>query len=86
MYHAAILFARREELAQALKRLIEFNYPITGAADHGVSHAIYLNDPDGNGIELYWDLPKEQWPRDEKGGLKMITERLDLDELLGIAG
>lgn len=84
LYHTAILYPTRKDLAIALKKLIEANYPITGTADHGVSHAIYLDDPDGNGVELYWDLPSEDWPRDEQGQLQMKTDRLDLQELLSI--
>jgi len=61
-------------------------YPVTGASDHGVSQALYLNDPDDNGVELYWDRPKENWPVDEKGNLQMITAQLDLKELLQLAG
>lgn len=85
LYHTAILFPERKDLAVALKRLIAAAYPITGAADHGVSEAIYLNDPDGNGVELYWDRPRDQWPLDADGNLKMVTERLDLEELLMLA-
>ena len=84
LYHTAILYPTRKDLAVALKRLIDFNYPLTGAADHGVSHAIYIDDPDGNGVELYWDLPMEEWPRNEAGELQMKTDRLDLKELLSI--
>jgi catechol 2,3-dioxygenase len=65
-----------------VKRLIDAHYPLTGAADHGVSEAVYLNDPDRNGVELYWDKPKGDWPYDEKGGIKMMTEQLDLENLL----
>jgi catechol 2,3-dioxygenase len=65
-----------------LKRLIDAKYPLTGASDHGVSEAIYLDDPDGNGVELYWDKPKEQWPVDASGNLQMVTEQLDLQGLL----
>lgn len=86
LFHTAILFPTRKDLAIALKRLLEANYPLTGASDHGVSEAIYLNDPDRNGVELYWDKPKEQWPRDAKGNLLMVTESLDLDDLLRSAG
>ena len=82
LFHTAILYPERKDLAEVLKRLIASNYPITGASDHGVSEAIYLDDPDKNGIELYWDRPKEQWPLDEKGNLMMITEALDFDNLL----
>ncbi len=82
LYHSAILFPERKDLAIALKRLIDANYPLTGASDHGVSEAIYLNDPDNNGVELYWDKPKDHWPRDNKGNLQMVTEPLDLQDLL----
>lgn len=82
LYHTAILYPTRKDLAVILKRLMEANYPLTGASDHGVSEAIYLNDPDRNGVELYWDKPKEQWPIDEVGNLMMVTERLDLEGLL----
>ena len=85
LYHTAILFPSRKELALILKRLIEAKYPLTGAADHGVSEAIYLDDPDGNGVELYWDKPQEEWPRDNKGNLQMVTEALDLEGLLQLA-
>jgi catechol 2,3-dioxygenase len=85
LFHTAILYPERKDLAQILKRLIEAKYPLTGASDHGVSHALYLNDPDGNGVELYWDLPKEEWPVSEKGELKMVTEPLDLSNLLQLA-
>jgi catechol 2,3-dioxygenase len=82
LYHTAILYPTRKDLAIALQRLINAKYPLTGAADHGVSEALYLNDPDGNGVELYWDKPKEQWPLDAEGNLEMVTEHLDLDNLL----
>ena len=82
LYHFAILYASRKQLAKAFKQLLDANYPIDGASDHGVSQAIYLHDPDGNGVELYWDRPKEVWPRDGKGNLQMTTTPLDLDELL----
>ena len=82
LYHVAILYPSRKDLATILKRLVEAKYPLTGASDHGVSEAIYLNDPDRNGIELYWDRPKEQWPMDANGKLIMVTEALDLDDLL----
>ena len=82
LFHTAILYATRKELAGALKRLVEADYPLTGAADHGVSQAIYLDDPDGNGVELYWDRPREQWPVDDQGNLQMYTKHLDLNELL----
>jgi len=82
LYHTAILYPTRKDLAVALKRLIDAGYPLTGASDHGVSEAIYLDDPDKNGVELYWDRPKEQWPRDAKGNLQMGTAPLDLEGLL----
>ena len=83
LYHVAILYPMRKDLATILKRLTDAKYPLTGASDHGVSEAIYLNDPDNNGVELYWDKPKEQWPKDEKGNLLMGTEALDIDGLFG---
>jgi len=82
LYHTAILYPARKDLAAILQRLIDAKYPLSGASDHGVSEAIYLDDPDGNGVELYWDKPKEQWPIDAEGNLEMVTERLDLHELL----
>lgn len=85
LYHTAILYPSRKDLANALKRLIEANYPLTGASDHGVSEAIYLNDPDKNGVELYWDRPKEEWPFGKDGKLVMVTESLDLQALLSLA-
>ncbi|HWC54832.1 MAG TPA: VOC family protein [Chitinophagaceae bacterium] len=85
LYHVAILYPERKDLATILKRLIEAKYPLTGAADHGVSEAIYLDDPDRNGIELYWDKPKDQWPRDAQGNLQMVTEPLDLEALVQLA-
>lgn len=82
LYHLAILYPTRAALAAALRRLIEANIPLEGAADHGVSEALYLRDPDANGVELYWDRPKEEWPRTVDGKLAMVTERLDLKGLL----
>ncbi len=82
LYHTAIVYPTRKDLAIALKRLLDSNYPLTGASDHGVSEALYLDDPDKNGVELYWDRPKELWPRDSGGQLQMVTERLDLVGLL----
>lgn len=82
LYHTAIVYPTRRDLAMILERLRKANYPLTGASDHGVSEALYLNDPDGNGVELYWDKPREQWPRNENGGINMVTERLDLENLL----
>ena len=86
LFHTAIVYPERKDLAIILKRLIDAQYPLTGASDHGVSEAIYLNDPDQNGVELYWDKPKEVWPRDTAGNLQMITDALDLNELLKLAG
>ena len=83
LFHVAILYPTRKDLAAILKRLLEHQYSLTGASEHGVSQAIYLDDPDGNGVELYWDKPKEQWPVDANGNLMMITDALDLDDLLG---
>lgn len=82
LYHAAILYPTRKDLAEILNRLIQFQYPLTGAADHGVSEAIYLDDPDGNGLELYWDKPKNDWPRKEDGSIEMYTKQLDINNLL----
>lgn len=82
LFHTAILYPTRKDLAEVFTRLRDANYPMTGASDHGVSEALYLNDPDGNGVELYWDKPREQWPFDEKGKLQMVTEPLDLNGLL----
>jgi catechol 2,3-dioxygenase len=85
LYHHAILFPTRKSLAQALQRLIDANHPLTGASDHGVSEALYLDDPDGNGVELYYDRPVEQWPKDADGNLTMFTRRLDVADLLAQA-
>jgi catechol 2,3-dioxygenase len=85
LFHTAILYPTRKDLAIALRRLIDADYPLTGASDHGVSQALYLNDPDENGVELYWDRPKDEWPRTDKGELQMITEQLDLEDLLRLA-
>ena len=82
LYHFAILFPSRRGLAQALKNVVDAGYPITGAADHGVSEAIYLDDPDGNGVELYADRPRDTWKVKNDGQLEMVTEPLDLDDLL----
>jgi len=81
LFHTAIVYPERKDLAAVLRRLNEAGYPLTGAADHGVSEALYLNDPDSNGVELYWDKPKEVWPVDENGNLQMVTEHLDLEAL-----
>ena len=85
LYHLAILYPTRAELADALRRLIAHGIALDGASDHGVSEALYLRDPDNNGVELYWDRPQDQWPRDEKGGIAMFTRALDLEELLNAA-
>jgi len=82
LFHTAILYPERKDLATILKRLLDAGYPLTGASDHGVSQALYLNDPDGNGVELYWDKPREKWPVDGAGNLMMTTDKLDLEELL----
>lgn len=82
LYHTAILYPTRKDLAIVLKRLIAAQYPLTGASDHGVSEAIYLDDPDKNGVELYWDKPMEEWPKDAAGNLQMITAALDIEDLL----
>jgi catechol 2,3-dioxygenase len=82
LYHLAILYPTRSELADALRRLVAAKIPLDGASDHGVSEALYLRDPDNNGVELYWDRPKEEWPRDPKGGVAMFTRPLDLNGLL----
>jgi catechol 2,3-dioxygenase len=83
LYHVAIRYPTRASLADALRRLTEAGIALDGASDHGVSEALYLRDPDGNGIELYWDRPREEWPRDAEGGVAMILEPLDLTGLLG---
>jgi catechol 2,3-dioxygenase len=82
LFHTAILYPERRDLAVALRRLMDAGYPMTGASDHGVSGAIYLDDPDRNGVELYWDRPRELWPLDEAGNLTMYTRRLDIPGLL----
>ena len=82
LYHLAIAYPTRTELADALRRLKRAGIPLEGASDHGVSEALYLRDPDGNGVELYWDRPGEQWPRTSTGDLAMVTEPLNLDDLL----
>jgi catechol 2,3-dioxygenase len=85
LYHTAILYPSRATLADALRRLIQARIPLDGASDHGVSEALYLRDPDENGVELYVDRPRDQWPRDPQGGLAMVTRRLDLEALLAEA-
>ena len=85
LFHLAILYPTRRALADALKRLIEAKVPLDGASDHGVSEALYLRDPDGNGIELYWDRDETDWPKTPEGALAMDTLPLDLEALLGEA-
>lgn len=82
LFHTAILYPQRRDLAIAVKRLIDAEYPLTGASDHGVSEAIYLDDPDKNGVEIYWDKPRPSWPTKESGGIDMYTRALDLHDLL----
>ena len=82
LYHTAILYPTRRALPDAMRRLIAAGVPLEGASDHGVSEALYLRDPDGNGVELYWDRPQGAWPRTPQGGLAMFTRRLDLGGLL----
>jgi len=82
LYHFAIVYPTRADLAGAIRRVANAGLPLDGWADHGVSEAVYLRDPDGNGVELYWDRPKKQWPRKPDGSLAMFTETLDFDELL----
>jgi catechol 2,3-dioxygenase len=85
LYHTAFLFADRKALAGVFKRLVEADYPLTGAADHGVSEALYLDDPDGNGVELYRDRAEADWPRGADGTLAMSNKRIDLQALLAEA-
>ncbi|RZL02609.1 MAG: glyoxalase [Pedobacter sp.] len=82
LFHTAILYPERKDLAEIFIRLKDAEYPFTGASDHGVSEALYLNDPDGNGVELYWDRPKEHWPSKPDGTLEMYTKALNLESLL----
>ena len=82
LFHTAIVYPTRKDLAAIYSRLLENNYAITGSADHGVSQAIYLNDPDNNGVELYWDRPKEQWQYHPDGTIVMYSHALDLEDLL----
>ena len=82
LFHTAILYPTRKDLAVIYNRLQKVSYPFTGFADHGVSEALYLNDPDENGVELYWDKPKAQWPTNEDGSLIMYTKALNLEDLL----
>jgi catechol 2,3-dioxygenase len=82
LYHVAVRYPDRAALAHAYRRLIAHSVPLEGAADHGVGEALYLRDPDENGIELYWDRPQEEWPRDADGNLHMFSRSLDLPDLL----
>jgi catechol 2,3-dioxygenase len=82
LYHTALLYPTRPALADALRRLIAAKVPLDGASDHGVSEALYLRDPDGNGVELYWDRPMDQWPKAADGSMSMYTRPLDLRGLL----
>jgi catechol 2,3-dioxygenase len=86
LFHLAILYPERRDLAQTLRWLVDAGYPLDGASDHGVSEALYLSDPDGNGVELYWDRPREEWPQDREGNLAMFTRPLDVEGLLGELG
>ncbi len=85
LYHVALLYPSRKALAVALKRVVEAGVPLEGASDHGVSEAVYLRDPDGNGVELYRDRAREEWPRNPDGSLGMFTRRLDIGALLAEA-
>ena len=82
LYHLAIAYPTRDGLADALRRVLRAGIPLEGASDHGVSEAIYLRDPDNNGVELYWDRPREEWPRTATGDLAMVTDPLDVNGLL----
>lgn len=83
LYHVAILYPTRRALAGVLKKLMDAGILLDGASDHGVSEALYLHDPDNNGLELYWDRPKDQWPTTPDGKLSMFSHRLDLENLIG---
>jgi catechol 2,3-dioxygenase len=85
LFHSAFLYPDRKSLAQVLKRVLAAGYSLTGSADHGVSEALYLNDPDGNGVELYRDRPEADWPREADGSLAMVNKRLDVQALLAEA-
>ena len=85
LYHAAILVPSRIELSRFLRHLVRTGHPLDGAADHGVSHALYLRDPDQNGLEVYWDLPPAEWPRNAQGELDMGSKHLDLQALLDLS-
>jgi len=84
LYHTAFLYPDREALSQVVRRVVEAGIPLDGAADHGVSEAVYLSDPDGNGVELYRDRDEADWPRDDTGQLAMVNRRLDVDALLNL--
>ena len=84
LFHTAILYPTRKDLAIAYKRLLDASYPLTGASDHGVSEALYLDDPDRNGVELYWDRPQELWPRKADGTIEMFSHPLNLEELISL--
>lgn len=86
LFHTAILYPERKDLAEIFVRLQKANYPLTGAADHGVSEALYLDDPDKNGVELYWDKPEYDWPKKPDGSLEMYTKRLDIESLVNELG
>ena len=86
LYHTAFLYPSRAALGDALKRVLNAGIKLDGASDHGVSEALYLRDPDENGVELYWDKPEADWPRDADGALSMVNDPLDLPSLLAAAG
>ena len=86
LYHVAFLYPTRRSLAAALQRVLEAGIPLEGQADHGVSEALYLRDPDDNGVELYWDRPESEWPRGADGSLAMYTRQLDIEDLLATLG
>ncbi len=86
LYHSAFLYPDRKSLGQVIKRVLDAGYTLTGAADHGVSEAVYLNDPDGNGVELYRDRAPQDWPRDADGNLAMVNDRLDIEAIIAEAG
>lgn len=85
LYHLALLYSSRPALATVVRSVLVAGYSLDGASDHGVSQAVYLRDPDDNGLELYWDRPPEEWPRDRQGEIVMVTDPLDLDDLLATA-
>ena len=86
LYHVAVLYPTRADLAKALKKVLDNGIRLDGASDHGVSEALYLRDPDDNGVELYWDRPRDEWPRNPDGSLVIFTAPLDVAELLSVAG